>query len=749
MSNTIFTKTDDSIVSISAGPTLSAADYPVGWNAIDIKSVNIGTAVNVIANETFIRALNMESVTIPSTVTNIGKESFEFTGLSSVNIPASVNTIDEYAFGHITNLKTVTIYTSAAPAVGSRMFFGSINIETAILDFSGHIVMNMFSSQPSLTSVTMSNVTSIGFQSFASTTSLTSVTIPNTVISIGEQAFKLSGLTSINIPSSVMSIGTETFASTTSLTSVTIPNTVISIGEQAFKLSGLTSINIPSSVMSIGTKTFANTMSLTSVTFDSNFQPSTFSFTTFSFSGLSTVYMSNNTLNYLNLHYTSSLFFGLNPSFFGDNSVVIISIDPSPYSIFDYTYFTSDISVNNYTYNSSTNIVSFSIENTDLSTNILFKDNYNLTVTLVGGGGGGGSSGYYEEINPGEFKTGYSSGGGGGGGGIGQIMFQSSTDASYNFQVGGGGGGGIGANNINDGTMSEGSQGKDTIISNVFENIEIVATGGNGGNAWMNNQNNVLGGTNGILTISDPNSIITTDISGNGGSGGNGANTPLQPTGTGTNGTDSVPSTSIEVIPMNTIFIGGGGGGGSSTNNNINTSEMGGGGGNGSGGTAGGSSTQSGETGIQVGAGGGGGGKPGTITGTYDGKNDTYSYYYCLGGTGKQGNIYIYFSPPLPPPTPPSPHPTPSPLPPISNRPGPINICNSRFAKCNLNKKNKFSSGNVTIQGATNSQRVSTQIQVQSTMRNATWTNRYVPVNGYGQRTGGPNGSGQSPKNSF
>ena len=97
----------------------------------------------------------------------------------------------------------------------------------------------------------------------------------------------------------------------------------------------------------------------------------------------------------------------------------------------------------------------------------------------------------------------------------------------------------------------------------------------------------------------------------------------------------------------------------------------------------------------------------------------------------------------------PAPAPAPAPAPYNPSRPGPIQICNSRFAKCNIIKKTNFSSGNVIIQGSTIAQRVSTLIHVQPYLRNATWTRQYNPVNGYGQRTGGPVGYCQSPKNTF
>ena len=93
--------------------------------------------------------------------------------------------------------------------------------------------------------------------------------------------------------------------------------------------------------------------------------------------------------------------------------------------------------------------------------------------------------------------------------------------------------------------------------------------------------------------------------------------------------------------------------------------------------------------------------------------------------------------------------PAPAPAPYNPSRPGPIQICISRLANCNITKITNFSNGMVINNRATQLQRVSNLIQVQSYLRNVTWTRQYNPVNGYGQRTGGPVGYGQSPKNTF
>jgi len=101
-------------------------------------------------------------------------------------------------------------------------------------------------------------------------------------------------------------------------------------------------------------------------------------------------------------------------------------------------------------------------------------------------------------------------------------------------------------------------------------------------------------------------------------------------------------------------------------------------------------------------------------------------------------NVILYGSPPVPTPPPYD----------VNGR-GPIQICISRLANCKITKKNNFSNGYVINNRATAMQRMSTLISVQSQMRNATWTQIYAPVNAYSQRTGGPVGYGQSPKNTF
>ena len=109
-------------------------------------------------------------LTIPSSITSIGKSAFCYSDLASIDIPNSVQTIEYYTFAYCSNLSSINI-----PA----------------------------------------SVTSIGESAFCVCTGLTSIDIPNSVTSIGNSAFSnCSKLATFNIPSSVSSIGFLAFKHT-------------------------------------------------------------------------------------------------------------------------------------------------------------------------------------------------------------------------------------------------------------------------------------------------------------------------------------------------------------------------------------------------------------------------------------------------------------------------------------------------------------------------------------------------------
>ena len=200
---------------------------------ISVKEGTLG-----IAERAFSDCSGLESVTIPNSVTSVGKDAFQ-------NTPWFDNQPDGVVYAG----KVLYKYKGIMPE-GTK-----ISIKEGTLGITGWA----FSDCSGLTSVTFPNsVTSIGEWAFYNCSGLTSVTIPNSVTSIGEWAFyNCSALTSVTFPNSVTSIGECAFYDCSGLTSVTIPNSVTSIGEWAFyNCSRLTSVTIGNSLTSIGKHAF-------------------------------------------------------------------------------------------------------------------------------------------------------------------------------------------------------------------------------------------------------------------------------------------------------------------------------------------------------------------------------------------------------------------------------------------------------------------------------------------------------------
>ena len=152
--------------------------------------------------------------------------------MTSVTIPNSITSIGKYAFSRCYGLTSLVVDKNNGT-------YDSRNNCNAIIETSTNNLI------VGCKNTTIPNsVTSIGEHAFEDCSRLTSVTIPNSVTSIGYGAFyNCSGLTSVTIGNSVTSIGYGAFSGCSGLTSVTIPNSVTYIGKYAFyNCSGLTKL---------------------------------------------------------------------------------------------------------------------------------------------------------------------------------------------------------------------------------------------------------------------------------------------------------------------------------------------------------------------------------------------------------------------------------------------------------------------------------------------------------------------------
>lgn len=222
-------------------------------------------------------------VVIPSkingvTVTTIGTDAFLGLNITSVTIPASVTEIGSNAFADCTNLTSVNYkgdwsnltIQSGNPAVqdaaNEQLFdfaFTPDNTAVIVIRYEGTAadvtIPSRYKGKP---------VTMIDHAAFFNSV-VTSVTIPDSVTSIPDSAFGFcSQLTNISIPNSVTYIGFSAFNSCTSLKSITLPSSLSTIQSEAFYNCGnLETIRIPVSVTSIGNYAFDDCPSSMTVTY--------------------------------------------------------------------------------------------------------------------------------------------------------------------------------------------------------------------------------------------------------------------------------------------------------------------------------------------------------------------------------------------------------------------------------------------------------------------------------------------------
>ena len=224
-------------------------------------------------------------VVIPSkingvTVTTIGTDAFLGLNITSVTIPGSVTEIGANAFAGCTNLTSVTYggdWSNLTIQSGNPAVQDAANEQLFDFEFilnNTAVVVNNYKCKGTAADVTIPSrykgkpVTMIDHAAFHNS-AVTSVTIPDSVTSIHDSAFAYcSSLTNISIPNSVTAIGSFAFERCTKLESITLPSSLSTIQSYAFyNCENLKTIRIPVSVTSIGNYAFDVCPSLMTVTY--------------------------------------------------------------------------------------------------------------------------------------------------------------------------------------------------------------------------------------------------------------------------------------------------------------------------------------------------------------------------------------------------------------------------------------------------------------------------------------------------
>ena len=161
------------------------------FNQCNFSKIEYAEGTTLIDDSIFLSS-NLKEFEIPDTVTTIGNDTFNNTGISgALTIPDGIEHIGDNAFAGCEGITSVYLPESVV-SVGTGVFDGCSSLTSMTIQGSfGAISDRMFQDCVSLEEITVpEGITSIGSMAFSGCTAVTSVTIGSSVSSIASDAFE-------------------------------------------------------------------------------------------------------------------------------------------------------------------------------------------------------------------------------------------------------------------------------------------------------------------------------------------------------------------------------------------------------------------------------------------------------------------------------------------------------------------------------------------------------------------------------
>lgn len=205
---------EDYTYKIMSDQTIEITGYQGTDTAPVIPGTIEGKPVTSIKSYAFARLDNLETLTIPDSVTRIGEGAFsEIRSLKSITLPKGVTSIPDYVFTGCENLKQV-IFPEGLKSIGESAFSACRSLESVTLPDS---------------------LRNIDFSAFSSCSSLRSISFPKNLEVIGEDSFLgCKNLKNAEFSEGLRLISEGAFANCSSLQSITLPVSAKEIGQNAF-----------------------------------------------------------------------------------------------------------------------------------------------------------------------------------------------------------------------------------------------------------------------------------------------------------------------------------------------------------------------------------------------------------------------------------------------------------------------------------------------------------------------------------
>ena len=270
---------EEGLLIISGRGEMEAYDgtNPAPWYPLrdSVIRVQAEAGVTLISASAFRNCTNLEQITLPDSLREIGAKAFEnCTALTEMVIPDSVRLIQTSIFAGCTSLEKLTLpFVGCArktPAdkyqyplgylFGTNSYPGGLQTSQAFYDSSTtQVTAETFWIPESLRSVTVTGG-NILYGAFTSCFNLTEIVIPEGITEIGDRAFVgCWKLQELRIPQTVTAIGNDAFGRCATLKELILPPNLTRIGAEAFReCAGMTELVLPETVTELGEMAFFN-----------------------------------------------------------------------------------------------------------------------------------------------------------------------------------------------------------------------------------------------------------------------------------------------------------------------------------------------------------------------------------------------------------------------------------------------------------------------------------------------------------